>query len=108
LKALQRRTGVTFLMVTHDQEEALSMADAIGVMNAGRLEQTGSPEMLYVQPRTRFVAGFLGAVNWVNGAGVRPEAVRISRTATPTSIAARIAALTFLGNCVHVEADAPA
>ena len=103
LKALQRRTGIAFLMVTHDQEEALSMADAIGVMNGGRLEQTGPPEELYTRPRTRFVAGFLGAVNWIDGIGVRPEAVRVSRAGKGRE--ATVAALTFLGNCVHLEAE---
>ncbi|MBN8731040.1 MAG: ABC transporter ATP-binding protein [Acidobacteria bacterium] len=104
LKALQRRTGVTFLMVTHDQEEALSMADCIGVMNAGRLEQTGPPRGLYHRPRTRFVAGFLGAVNWIDGSGVRPEAVHVERDGTQGRDAT-ILAVTFLGNCVHVEAE---
>ncbi|MBK7927171.1 MAG: ABC transporter ATP-binding protein [Bryobacterales bacterium] len=104
LKALQRRTGVTFLMVTHDQEEALSMADSIGVMNAGRLEQTGAPRDLYHRPRTRFVAGFLGAVNWIDGLGVRPEAVHIERDGT-RGRDATILAVTFLGNCVRVEAE---
>lgn len=103
LKALQRRTGVAFLMVTHDQEEALSMADAIGVMNAGRLEQVGPAEELYLRPRTRFVAGFLGAVNWIDGFGVRPEAIRVARDGQGRE--AVVAAITFLGNCVHVEAE---
>src|SRR5712671_1164475 len=81
LKELQRRVGVTFLFVTHDQEEAMSLSDQIAVMNNGRLEQVGTPEGIYLRPRTRFVAGFLGAVNWIDGIGVRPEATRISRTA---------------------------
>src|SRR5580700_11031750 len=80
LKALQARVGTTFLFVTHDQEEALSMSDSIAVMNAGRIEQAGSPEDVYLKPSTRFVAGFLGAVNWIDGVGVRPEVTRISRT----------------------------
>jgi ABC-type Fe3+/spermidine/putrescine transport system ATPase subunit len=77
LKAMQRRAGVTFLLVTHDQEEALSMSDHLAVMNEGRIEQVGSPEDVYLRPRSRFVAGFLGAVNWISGAGIRPEAVRL-------------------------------
>ena len=80
LKALQRRAGITFLLVTHDQEEALSMSDQLAVMNAGLIEQVGTPEDVYLRPRTKFVAGFLGAVNWINGIGVRPEAVRLLRT----------------------------
>ena len=65
LKALQRRTGVTFIFVTHDQEEALSMSDTIALMHKGRLEQVGTPQQLYLQPKTRFAAGFLGSVNWI-------------------------------------------
>ncbi len=71
LRDLQRRVGVTFLFVTHDQEEALSMSDQIAVMNGGALEQVGTPREIYAQPRTRFVADFLGAVNWIDGIGVR-------------------------------------
>src|SRR5258707_13873541 len=62
LKNLQRRVGITFLFVTHDQEEALSLSDRLGVMNKGRLEQLGTPQEIYLQPSTRFVASFLGAV----------------------------------------------
>jgi len=90
LRDLQRRVGVTFLFVTHDQEEALSMSDQIGVMNAGALEQVGTPRDIYTAPRTRFVADFLGAMNWIDGIGVRPEAVRIAsqgRKATVGEIA---------------------
>ena len=80
LKALQRRVGITFLFVTHDQEEALSMSDRIAVMRAGRVEQVGiAARVVCLRPATRFVAGFLGAVNWVDGCGVRPELTRITR-----------------------------
>ena len=79
LKAMQRRVGITFLLVTHDQEEALSMSDQLAVMNEGRVEQVGSPEDIYLRPRTKFVAGFLGAVNWIEGIGIRPESTRIGR-----------------------------
>src|SRR5579872_223022 len=78
LKDLQRRSGVAFLFVTHDQEEALSLSDRIGVMHQGALEQIGTPREIYQQPRTRFVASFLGAMNWIGGVGVRPECTRIS------------------------------
>lgn len=106
LHALQRRVGITFLMVTHDQEEALVLSDRIAVMNAGSIEQIGTPREIYLQPRTRFVASFLGAVNWVNGSGVRPEAVRIARAEPGNGAQARHATvhnLRFLGNCIHVE-----
>jgi spermidine/putrescine transport system ATP-binding protein len=63
LKRIQREVGITFLYVTHDQEEALTMSDRIAVMNAGRIEQLGSPEEVYERPRTTFVAGFIGVSN---------------------------------------------
>ncbi len=106
LKGLQRRVGVTFLFVTHDQEEALSMSDFIAVMNRGRLEQVGSPQDIYLRPRTRFVAEFLGAMNWVDGIGVRPESTRLARRAPgngSTSRPARVEDSVFLGNCIHVR-----
>src|SRR4051812_29652008 len=81
LKALQRRVGITFLLVTHDQGEALSMSDQIAIMNRGLVEQVGAPEEVYLRPQTKFVAGFLGAVNWIGPIGVRPESTRISRQA---------------------------
>src|ERR1700726_4127005 len=79
LKDLQRRVGITFLFVTHDQEEALSMADRLGGMNPGELQQVGTPEEVYLRPQTRFVASFLGAINWIGDIGVRPEAMRIAK-----------------------------
>ena len=63
LKRLQRAVGITFLFVTHDQEEALTLSDRLAVMNRGHLEQVGTPEELYQRPQTRFVAGFLGGSN---------------------------------------------
>ena len=63
VKNLQERLGVTFVFVTHDQDEALVMSDRIAVMNQGRIEQVGPPEQLYERPRTRFVADFLAVRN---------------------------------------------
>ena len=63
LKAIQERVGITFIHVTHDQEEALSLADRVGVMNEGRLLQVGTPKAIYDWPRTRFVADFIGKIN---------------------------------------------
>jgi ABC-type Fe3+/spermidine/putrescine transport system ATPase subunit len=106
LKALQRKTGITFLFVTHDQEEALSMSDKLAVMNAGRVEQFGTPEEVYLRPATRFVAGFLGTINWFGAAGVRPECTRVSRE-RPGGLPSRRGAIEsalFLGNCVHLNA----
>ncbi len=68
LKRIQQEVGITFIYVTHDQEEAMTMSDRIAVMNRGRYEQLGDPESLYERPATRFVAGFLGVSNLLPGA----------------------------------------
>jgi spermidine/putrescine transport system ATP-binding protein len=67
LKLLQHQLGITFIFVTHDQEEALAMSDTIAVMRDGRIEQVGTPAELYDRPRTAFVAGFIGAQNFIPG-----------------------------------------
>ncbi|MBV9158775.1 MAG: ABC transporter ATP-binding protein [Acidobacteriaceae bacterium] len=110
LKSLQRRVGIAFLFVTHDQEEALSLSDRMAVMNGGRLEQIGAPRELYQQPKSRFAAEFLGEVNWINGTGVRPEATRISSNSPGDSVSSFTAVVegsTFLGDCVHVQTRLP-
>ncbi|HEY0208016.1 ABC transporter ATP-binding protein [Acerihabitans sp.] len=76
LKALQQRVGVAMLHVTHDQEEALVLADRIVVMNAGRIEQIGSPQEIWQQPRTAFVAGFIGKANILQGKVVEVDPFR--------------------------------
>lgn len=103
LKDMQRRAGITFLFVTHDQEEALSLSDAIAVMNQGLVEQFGTPEDVYLRPTTRFVAGFLGIVNWIDGIGIRPESTRISRSENGRSIRAKVTRSVFLGNLLQVH-----
>jgi spermidine/putrescine transport system ATP-binding protein len=65
LKALQKRTGITFIFVTHDQEEALTMSDRIAVMSQGKIQQLGAPLEIYEQPVNRFVADFIGDTNFV-------------------------------------------
>ncbi|MDX2267964.1 MAG: ABC transporter ATP-binding protein [Bryobacter sp.] len=111
LKALQKRVGITFLMVTHDQEEALTLATRITIMNKGRIEQTGTPDEVYLRPATPFVAQFLGHVNWIGGVGLRPEATHLwteSYAALPSGVAsrpARVKQSLFLGNCIQVEAE---
>jgi putative spermidine/putrescine transport system ATP-binding protein len=86
LSALQRRTGVTTLLVTHDQEEALALADRVGILAGGRLVQIGTPRELYDRPCCSFVASFLGEANLITIAGermmVRPGAVRLRRETT--------------------------
>src|SRR5690242_5736221 len=99
LRDLQRRVGVTFLFVTHDQEEALSMSDHIAVMNAGSLEQVGTPREIYERPRTRFVADFLGTMNWIDGIGVRPESVALCAEGRK----AIVKNVSYLGSHCHVE-----
>jgi spermidine/putrescine transport system ATP-binding protein len=80
LKRIQREVGVTFLYVTHDQEEALAMSDRIAVMNLGRIEQVGAPKEVYERPATEFVADFLGASNLLAGevAGVEGDVARVA------------------------------
>ena len=68
LKRVQAEVGITFVYVTHDQEEALTMSDRIAVMSHGKIEQLGTPEELYERPRTRFVADFIGTTNLLTGA----------------------------------------
>jgi len=67
LKRIQREVGITFVFVTHDQNEALTISDRLVVMNAGRIEQLGAPREIYERPRTRFVAGFIGTSNLMTG-----------------------------------------
>jgi spermidine/putrescine transport system ATP-binding protein len=77
LKRIQSELGLTFVHVTHDQEEAMTMADAIAVMHRGRIEQLGSPTHLYERPRTEFVAGFLGVSNLLDGTVTTAGSVRV-------------------------------
>ncbi len=95
LKALQRRLGITFLLVTHDQGEALAMSDRVAVFAAGRVEQIDTPQNLYRRPATAFVASFVGSANVVDGPAasallgrpapfaLRPEHVRLADAASP-------------------------
>jgi spermidine/putrescine transport system ATP-binding protein len=76
LKMIQHELGLTFVHVTHDQEEAMTMADSIAIMNSGRVEQLGAPEELYERPRTAFVAGFLGVSNLLQGVVSSNDTVR--------------------------------
>ncbi|MDQ5821573.1 MAG: ABC transporter ATP-binding protein [Actinomycetota bacterium] len=77
LKGIQHEVSITFVHVTHDQEEAMTMADRIAVMHAGRIEQLGPPSELYESPRTAFVANFLGVSNLLRGTAAGPDIVRL-------------------------------
>jgi spermidine/putrescine transport system ATP-binding protein len=77
LKRIQSEVGITFVHVTHDQEEAMTMADTIAVMNLGKIEQLGSPNDLYERPKTAFVANFLGTSNLLSGAVEGTDSVRL-------------------------------
>ncbi|AHD20341.1 sulfate ABC transporter ATP-binding protein [Rhodococcus pyridinivorans] len=79
LRRLHDEVHVTTVLVTHDQEEALDVADRIAVMNAGRIEQVGTPEELYDRPANSFVMSFLGTVSKLNGVLVRPHDIRLAR-----------------------------
>ena len=78
LIALQRRLGTTFIIVTHDQDEAMTMADRIGVMNNGRLEQVATPRQLYEAPESRWVAGFVGDINLIEGEVTQQDGHRLT------------------------------
>ncbi len=105
LKNIQRETGVTFLLVTHDQEEALSLSDRIAVMDGGRVLQVDDPQTIYERPRTRFVADFMGS-NILPGAlvgvdatnvAVRPERVALAAFAGPGDLSGRLVDVIYLG-----------
>jgi spermidine/putrescine transport system ATP-binding protein len=130
LKRIQSEVGITFVYVTHDQEEALTMSDRIAVMHAGQVEQLGTPEELYERPATRFVADFIGTTNLlratvesdgrarldtgefasVDVAGypsttaieisIRPECIRLLPAAAEDAIPARVEQAAYLGNTV--------
>jgi len=82
IRDIQARTGVTAIFVTHDQDEALSMADRLAVMSAGKIEQIGTPRQIFDQPVTEFVANFIGAGNFLNGTAVEPRVAAVSGMGT--------------------------
>ena len=136
LKGIQNAVGTTFVHVTHDQEEAMTMADAIAVMNRGRIEQLGPPQELYERPATAFVAGFLGISNLLPGkvegpdavrldsgelvrvqlngrtgrvaAGVRPEKITLGEGGGENRLSGRIAESAYLGVATQVVVRTPA
>jgi len=80
IRTLQRKLGITTIMVTHDQEEALAMADRIVVMNHGVIEQVGTPQEIYDRPASRFVAEFVGNMNFISSSVISDEQIRIAET----------------------------
>lgn len=104
LVRLQEELGLTFVMVTHDQEEAMSMANRLAVMNAGRIVQVGTPHEVYERPATRFVADFIGIANIFERDGrwivLRPEKIALSadRPATRHAVQAKIADIAYEGD----------
>jgi putative spermidine/putrescine transport system ATP-binding protein len=125
LKQIQRQVGITFVFVTHDQEEALTMSDRIAVFNEGKIEQIASPVELYEHPATAFVAGFVGTSNLLTGDtavkivgrpghfGIRPEKIHIVGDATagvdldglPVRARGTVAAIAYLGSVNHYVVD---
>jgi putative spermidine/putrescine transport system ATP-binding protein len=114
LKAIQQAVGITFIYVTHDQEEALTMSDRLAVFNQGRIEQLGTPAEVYERPATRFVAGFVGTSNLLTGDAavailgrsgtytIRPEKIHLGDPTTPvgpdeTGAVGRIHDVVYLG-----------
>ncbi|QOF75072.1 ABC transporter ATP-binding protein (plasmid) [Aminobacter sp. SR38] len=105
LKDIHRRVGTTFIFVTHDQEEALSMSDRIVIMRDGRVEQVGTPQELYERPSTRFAADFLGKSNFLyengNLIALRPEKIDIApegQSAAPACRTGAVRTVTYFGS----------
>ena len=106
LKSLQQRLGITFVFVTHDQHEALSMADSLAVFNNGQIAQIGTPTQIYTQPKTRFVADFVGSSNVLppsltaqlggpaKWSSLRPESLRLDPTGP---LSGTVSAIRYLG-----------
>ena len=115
IRDLQRRLGITTVIVTHDQDEALSISDRIAVMNDGRIEQFSTPQELYDRPATEYVANFIGSLNRVEGGysdgqvvagsevvGIRPEDVAFTKTQVPGSYPATVELIVPRGHFYEV------
>ena len=102
LMSIQARTGVTFIVVTHDQEEAMTLSDRIAVMDKGEVRQVGSPTEVYEFPNSRFVAGFIGSINTFEATVVARESphLRLSVPALGTEVLARDVAVVAVGQAV--------
>ena len=102
LKALQRQLGITFVHVTHSQEEAMALADLVLVMNAGKVEQQGTPYQLFTKPKNRFVAQFIGGHNIIEK-GRQPLSVREDRIKIVTGGKDEVTSVEFLGSVVRLK-----
>jgi sulfate/thiosulfate transport system ATP-binding protein len=107
LRRLHDEQGVTTVLVTHDQEEAMEVADTIAVMNEGRIEQVGAPRDVYDKPATDFVMGFLGPVSTIDGKLVRPHDVTIALIPAEDAIEAMVSRVVHLGFEVRIELELP-
>jgi putative spermidine/putrescine transport system ATP-binding protein len=109
LKVLQRDLGITFVYVTHDQEEALTMSDRLAVFNEGRIEQVGSPADVYEHPQTEFVAGFVGVSNVLERDGrritIRPEKIRMSDESSGEGEAGAVREVVYIGMVTRYVVD---
>jgi spermidine/putrescine transport system ATP-binding protein len=131
LKRLQMETGITFVFVTHDQEEALTMSDRIGVMSQGKLQQVGTAKEIYTRPKNRFVASFIGETNFLEARAeggkvrlasgdlvefeapatgditltIRPEQLRLVPAGEVGAIPAVISNLVYFGTDTHVHLE---
>ncbi len=103
IKTLHRRLGITTIMVTHDQEEALTMADRIVVMNHGVIDQIGTPEQIYRTPATPFVADFVGTMNFMDGVVLAPGRVRVGDAELKCDAAAALTPGALVGVCLRPE-----
>ena len=106
IRAIQKQLGVTTVMVTHDQDEALTMADRVIVMNNAVVEQTGTPREIYDSPATSFVAGFIGSMNFFDGQGetraIRPEKVRAVNYSDKHDLSMQVRDIEFKGAMTRV------
>jgi putative spermidine/putrescine transport system ATP-binding protein len=109
LQALQRDLGITFVYVTHDQEEALTMSDRLAVFNEGRIEQVGSPAEVYEHPQTEFVAGFVGVSNVLERDGrrftIRPEKIRMVDEGVGEGEAGTVREVVYVGMVTRYVVD---
>ncbi|SFM11405.1 ABC transporter ATP-binding protein [Methylobacterium pseudosasicola] len=110
LKRIQTELGLTFIHVTHSQEEAMALSDLVVVMNAGRIEQAADPRTVFERPATAFVARFIGGHNVIRlpdgMIAVRADRMRLGDEAGPGALAARVVAVEYQGTSVHVGLDA--